>query len=1426
MNPTVPGQGARLVVGRSRRNLMQIDTSAFSQLQKPAVDPGPVVPGDLPVRTMTDVTKGLGLSYEAERDLTRALEEWIDSPDPITFRGRVTRGLRGFAPDNFAVRNEVWRRASSLYRSINPITHRRPNSVVIQKAEDRTAINRWKAGEFLRLNPNPTDDKVHDFAREIGMDKDALEEVIYELATEHAQRHMGKGEQIPGGRAAGKKPDDFDVEQLSVGTHHELEHTANRAMAMEIAMDHLAEDPNYYRKLKKIEKSEQGWEPMPGIDGGLRRSVQGGYEYRFPAADLTAGPDPALARVLNAAPSAQPPELLFCYGGDDEMTKGADHKYIKRVPTGKPKPKWRYIYKHPKRKGLVVDEHLVSGTKLKVRHAGELGHFEILEHDEAKGVVKVKHDETGRVAHIKKRDLARMLQAHHEKEGKLAAEATPAEDKSALGKLPRVQMNDLARGEWEHTVGFEATEAKALELAANLKKGWDYAAIKQPGGFLVVTRRQRRGEKAPRVRYGEAVKVHLRNEKPMNAVYTLMEAEDVVASHNPANFNIRKDYPEGVQERQYHESDNEQGKVMRIAQEMEPVFVINNNPDGVNGTPIITQDGIVLGGNARTMGIQRAYSTEPGSAKKYKNYLTAHAKDYGFNAADVRGMKQPILVRRSKVGKTHKRYKSDGEFDKTKYNAHLRLLGRRMNEGLTQGLDPRAEEVALGKNFVDARMLRTLTDSIKEGQTLDQFLQGEGSRNFLLTLRSNGIIDDLNASQYLYGKSGGTDKGLLNKEGRARLERILVGKLIDSPTLLDRMSQTQRQALANSAVHVVVAQQSGWDVVPTLKRAIEIDQSIQKMDKELQAEGSPRKALKNFLSGKQTDFPAVGGMVEEVRNDKMLHHLLMVVREHAGTDKMPRDFKGFSLRAREDAQRNPELTGAQDMFGGSEHAAKREDPADALDIEFGITPPRKQDKAAKRKAALEEKKRQEDERKRIKKERAAMASGEGSLFRSMGYSFDLIKADGPQPNRLVTRAINHVELLVDAAVSNSMLEHGEIRVDGAKIVRQVMADIDESVRKDPELAREQGRSPLDAKVVRGLIEAFCQMRGKDLLEKGRKPSQGGEALLAHHAGQAKPKQKRPPGTGWTPPSGKRRSWRKRVGGKYVYWTSRKGLHGDQQQLVPRDRPTDKDLGVTASKAWRREVLDESLATDAVRRADAVAERLKAAAVVPGKYHQHVEHYERARKNLSYHVMNDPNGVRGVLDVSHQLITTAAELADKMEATEGRQKTMFGVEPPKVEKLELSPAEVKEHARTAYSLGASKDPGQFSRYMSNLVEKHGTAQAKLVMDQVASLQEGRRGKATARAPKRPKRAAGQQSMFSGHQATQAGEQGDLFQSMAKSLITFQDLEDFGRQQDIADPGWRARQRAQMTADWLEDGIPQDRIDAWFDAAAKPRRLVVR
>lgn len=67
----------------------------------------------------------------------------------------------------------------------------------------------------------------------------------------HNWLHLRDGERIPGGFAAGRRPEDFDPEQLRAGTQVELEHTIDPAVAQEIAMDHLTEDPRYYEALRE-----------------------------------------------------------------------------------------------------------------------------------------------------------------------------------------------------------------------------------------------------------------------------------------------------------------------------------------------------------------------------------------------------------------------------------------------------------------------------------------------------------------------------------------------------------------------------------------------------------------------------------------------------------------------------------------------------------------------------------------------------------------------------------------------------------------------------------------------------------------------------------------------------------------------------------------------------------------------------------------------------------------------------------------------------------------------------------------------------------------------------------------------------------------------------------------------------------------------
>jgi len=107
-------------------------------------------------------------------------------------------------------------------------------------------------------------DKRVDLREDEDLFGDSLSSVLErrELVTLGVRCALCEAEEIPGGKAKGKKPSDFDAKELAMGIEVEKEHLVGggyskaemRAKAQEIAMDHLAEIPDYYTRLKRMEK--------------------------------------------------------------------------------------------------------------------------------------------------------------------------------------------------------------------------------------------------------------------------------------------------------------------------------------------------------------------------------------------------------------------------------------------------------------------------------------------------------------------------------------------------------------------------------------------------------------------------------------------------------------------------------------------------------------------------------------------------------------------------------------------------------------------------------------------------------------------------------------------------------------------------------------------------------------------------------------------------------------------------------------------------------------------------------------------------------------------------------------------------------------------------------------------------------------------
>jgi hypothetical protein len=96
--------------------------------------------------------------------------------------------------------------------------------------------------EFFKKNKIQNDEQIHDFASQLGLSPDKLEVEIYKLLSMFINLKHGND------------PDDkYDAKQLKRGIEVEKEHIDNPVVSKMIAKAHLAEIPDYYTRLDKME---------------------------------------------------------------------------------------------------------------------------------------------------------------------------------------------------------------------------------------------------------------------------------------------------------------------------------------------------------------------------------------------------------------------------------------------------------------------------------------------------------------------------------------------------------------------------------------------------------------------------------------------------------------------------------------------------------------------------------------------------------------------------------------------------------------------------------------------------------------------------------------------------------------------------------------------------------------------------------------------------------------------------------------------------------------------------------------------------------------------------------------------------------------------------------------------------------------------
>jgi hypothetical protein len=117
--------------------------------------------------------------------------------------------------------------------------------------------------DAIETEPSPEEAGIEP---EIGLEPEVpvgdVENIETDVADEIPLPGAGDEEEIEGGLADGAEPQEFDSQQIIKGMEVEMEHSDDPKVALEIAMDHLTEIPDYYDHLEDMEAKAQGADTM------------------------------------------------------------------------------------------------------------------------------------------------------------------------------------------------------------------------------------------------------------------------------------------------------------------------------------------------------------------------------------------------------------------------------------------------------------------------------------------------------------------------------------------------------------------------------------------------------------------------------------------------------------------------------------------------------------------------------------------------------------------------------------------------------------------------------------------------------------------------------------------------------------------------------------------------------------------------------------------------------------------------------------------------------------------------------------------------------------------------------------------------------------------------------------------------------------
>ena len=386
----------------------------------------------------------------------------------------------------------------------------------------------------------------------------------------------------------------------------------------------------------------------------------------------------------------------------------------------------------------------------------------------------------------------------------------------------------------------QAEEAKAAEAAYREKMAKKEAEQAALGTNTVSPAIRDKWNAAPKVE-GAQNEIVLANGEKVAGRYYLVESGAATPSHNSANgFAKSEGFPIDANGGSVNDRDYERDKdAQQITRD-----IANKYDSRAMQTPVVvSQDGVVLSGNGRTMAGELAAAQ--GTDAEYNEHLAKYPTQYGFTSEQVKGMQHPRVV-----------FVPDAAMP---YTADTFA---KFNQQEMKGQSKTEHSVKLGK-VVDDETFNRIISLINRFDTLGDFYADfAASREAIGELSKCGAISRPQMAEMVDGDG-------LSAIGKETLENMLIGKAFESnpdavreATEFKQMRQTIIQALAEISNNISLGKD--YSLESELAEAIDLVYNARK---------SGYKAgerVSSYARQQQFDFYGVPSTVADYKNATML----------------------------------------------------------------------------------------------------------------------------------------------------------------------------------------------------------------------------------------------------------------------------------------------------------------------------------------------------------------------------------------------------------------------------------------------------------------------------------------------------------------------------------------------------------------------------